>query len=127
MIPLLIAGGVLLLICIMLINIFNRFARNRNTVQDAFSNIDIQLKRRHNLIPNIVNTVKGYAIHESGTLERVIQARNAAVNVTADDINTKIAAENQLQRSLRSIFALTETYPDLKANTGFPELQDKLS
>ncbi len=127
MIPLLIAGGVILLICLVLINIFNRFARNRNLVKDGWSNIDVQLKRRHDLIPNLVNTVKGYAAHESGTLEKIVQARNMAVNVKADDINAKIAAENQLQQSLRSIFALSESYPDLKANTNFLDLQNKLA
>lgn len=122
-----IVAGVILILIIMLISIFNGFARNRNLVKDAWSNIDVQLKRRHDLIPNIVNTVKGYAAHESGTLEKVIQARNAAVNVSADDINAKIAAENQLQQSLRSIFALSESYPDLKANTNFLSLQGTLS
>jgi len=122
-----IVGGIILILIFVLIGIFNSFARNRNVVKDAWSNIDVQLKRRHDLIPNIVNTVKGYAAHESGTLEKVIQARNAAVNVKADDINAKIAAENQLQQTLRSIFALSESYPDLKANTNFLSLQGTLS
>lgn len=123
----LIAGVVIVLLLFFIINIFNKFARNRNVVKDAWSNIDVQLKRRHDLIPNIVNTVKGYAIHESGTLEKVVQARNAAVSVAPGDINGKIAAENGLQRSLRSIFALQETYPDLKANTNFLGLQNTLA
>jgi LemA protein len=122
-----IVGGIILILIFVLIGIFNSFARNRNVVKDAWSNIDVQLKRRHDLIPNIVNTVKGYAAHESGTLEKVIQARNAAVNVSADDINAKIAAENQLQQSLRSIFALSESYPDLKANANFLSLQGTLA
>ncbi len=127
MIPLLVAGGIVLIICFILIGIFNSFAKNRNMVKDAWSNIDVQLKRRHDLIPNIVNTVKGYAAHESGTLEKVVQARNAAMNVPKGDINAQIAAENQLQQTMRSIFALSESYPDLKANANFLDLQNKLS
>lgn len=127
MTPMIVAAAIVLLLLIMVVSIFNKFARNRNVVKDAWSNIDVQLKRRHDLIPNIINTVKGYAIHESGTLEKVVQARNAAVSVSPGDINGKIAAENGLQRSLRSIFALQETYPDLKANTNFLGLQNTLA
>src|SRR3546814_14486854 len=82
------------------------------------------LKKRHDLIPNLVNTVKGYAAHESGTLERVIEARNRAASVSDGDINGRIAAENQLQQALRSIFALGEAYPDLKADASFLDLQE---
>ena len=96
-------------------------------VKDAWSNIDVALKRRYDLIPNLVETVKGYAAHEKTTLERVIQARNAAIAVPSDDINAQIKAENQLQQTLRSIFALGEAYPDLKANTNFLDLQQKLN
>lgn len=124
---LLILLGVLLLIGFFLVNIFNRFAKNRNFVKDAWSNIDVALKRRYDLIPNLVETVKGYAAHEKDTLEDVINARNAAMNVPKDDINTQIKAENQLQQTLRSIFALSEAYPDLKANTNFLDLQSKLN
>ncbi|MBK7098608.1 MAG: LemA family protein [Sphingobacteriales bacterium] len=119
--------GMIVLLAFMLIGIFNKFVRNRNTVKDAWSNIDVMLKRRHDLIPNLVNTVKGYAAHESGTLEKVIQARNAAMSAPKGDINAQIAAENQLQQSLRSIFALSENYPDLKANASFLDLQNKLN
>lgn len=119
--------GVLVLIAFFLISVFNRFAKNRNRVQDAWSNIDVALKRRYDLIPNLVETVKGYAAHEKTTLENVIKARNAAMEVPPGDINAQIKAENQLQQMLRSIFALAEAYPDLKANTNFLDLQQKLN
>jgi len=119
--------GVIFLIAVFLIQIFNRFVKNRNTVKDGWSNIDVALKRRYDLIPNLVETVKGYAAHEKTTLENVIKARNAAMAVPSDDINAQIKAENQLQQTLRSIFALSEAYPDLKANTNFLDLQQKLN
>jgi len=111
----------------LLVIVFNRFVKNKNVVKDAWSNIDVALKRRYDLIPNLVETVKGYAAHEKTTLESVINARNAAMAVPSDDINAKIKAENQLQQTLRSIFALGEAYPDLKANAGFLDLQQKLN
>jgi LemA protein len=120
-----IGGG--LVIILLLISIFNRFVKNRNTVKDAWSNIDVALKRRYDLIPNLVETVKGYAAHEKTTLEDVINARNAAMAVPSDDINGQIKAENALQQTLRSIFALGEAYPDLKANMNFIDLQQKLN
>ncbi len=119
--------AIILLLVFLLVNIFNRFAKNRNVVKDAWSNIDVALKRRYDLIPNLVETVKGYAAHEKTTLEAVIKARNAAMSVPSDDINAQIKAENQLQQTLRSIFALSEAYPDLKANTNFLDLQQKLN
>lgn len=119
--------GVILLIAVFLIQIFNRFVKNKNTVKDGWSNIDVALKRRYDLIPNLVETVKGYAAHERTTLENVIKARNAAMAVPSDDINAQIKAENQLQQTLRSIFALGEAYPDLKANANFLDLQQKLN
>ena len=124
---LLIVIGIILVIAFLLVKIFNRFALNRNTVKDAWSNIDVALKRRYDLIPNLVETVKGYAAHEKTTLENVIAARNTAMAVPSDDINGKIKAENQLQQTLRSIFALSEAYPDLKANANFLDLQQKLN
>ncbi len=123
----LIVLGVLVLLALLVIGIFNRFVKNRNTVNDAWSNIDVALKRRHDLIPNLVETVKGYAKHEKSTFEDVINARNAAMQVPKGDINEQIKAENQLQQSLRSIFALGEAYPDLKANANFLDLQGKLN
>jgi len=119
--------ALLALLVFLVVSVYNRFVRNRNLVKDAWSNIDVALKRRYDLIPNLVETVKGYAAHEKETFEKVIQARNAAMAVPAGDINDQIKAENQLQQSLRSLFALGEAYPDLKANTNFLQLQDKLN
>lgn len=127
MVTLLIIFGIFLLLIVILVGIFNQFVKNKNTVKDGWSNIDVALKRRYDLIPNLVETVKGYASHEKETLEAVIQARNAAMSVPPGDINKQIEAENQLQQTLRSIFALSEAYPDLKANTNFLQLQDKLN
>lgn len=119
--------GILAVVAILLVIVYNRFVKNRNVVKDAWSNIDVALKRRYDLIPNLVETVKGYAAHEKTTLESVIHARNAAMAVPSDDINAQIKAENQLQQTLRSIFALGEAYPDLKANPNFLDLQQKLN
>jgi LemA protein len=119
--------ALLALLVFLVVSVYNRFVKNRNLVKDAWSNIDVALKRRYDLIPNLVETVKGYAAHEKETFEKVIQARNAAMAVPSGDINDQIKAENQLQQSLRSLFALGEAYPDLKANTNFLQLQDKLN
>lgn len=127
MLYLLILLGLVLVLVLFAISVFNRFVRNRNTVKDGWSNIDVALKRRYDLIPNLVETVKGYAAHEKSTLEDVVNARNAAMAVPSDDINGQIKAENALQQTLRSIFALGEAYPDLKANTNFIQLQEKLN
>ena len=104
---------------------FNSLVRRRNRTSDAWSQIDVQLKRRHDLIPNLVETVKGYAAHEKSTLDAVIQARNAAV--AAPTPATTAAAEGQLTGALRQLFALGEAYPDLKANQNFLALQEELS
>ncbi len=119
--------AILALLVFLVVSVYNRFVKNRNLVKDAWSNIDVALKRRYDLIPNLVETVKGYAAHEKETFERVIKARNAAMAVPTGDINDQIKAENQLQQSLRSLFALGEAYPELKANTNFLQLQDKLN
>lgn len=119
--------GIVVLLLAFLIVVYNKFVKNRNIVKDAWSNVDVFLKKRRDLIPNLVNTVKGYAAHEKDTLERVIQARNQAVNVPPNEINAKIAAENALQKILRSIFALSETYPNLKADASFINLQNQLT
>ncbi len=103
---------------------YNGFIQRKNLVAEAWSTIDVQLKKRYDLIPNLVETVKGYAKHESGTLEKVIAARSAAMNATTGA--EKIAAEKELNSSLRSIFILQESYPDLKANTNFLDLQNQL-
>src|SRR5690554_7597567 len=119
--------AIILALAFFLVQIFNRFAKLRNLVKDAWSNIDVALKRRYDLIPNLVETVKGYAKHEKSTLEAVIDARNAALAVSPGDINSQIKAEQQVQRTLSGIFALGEAYPDLKANTNYLNLQQKLA
>ncbi|MCM4166369.1 Protein LemA [Arenibacter antarcticus] len=115
------------LLAFFLIHVFNNFVKLRNLVKDAWSNIDVALKRRYDLIPNLVETVKGYATHEKSALEAVINARNAALAVPSGDINSQIKAEQQLQKSLGGIFALGEAYPELKANVNFLDLQQKLN
>jgi LemA protein len=107
--------------------LYNRLVSLKNKVLEGWSGIDVQLKKRYDLIPNLVNTVKGYAAHESGTLEKVIQARNQAMSVGGTNIGDRSAAETQLAGSLKSLFALAENYPDLKANTSFIQLQDTLN
>jgi LemA protein len=107
------------------IAIYNGLVNKRMETQNAWSQIDVQLKRRYDLIPNLVETVKGYAKHESETLERVVQARNAAMN--AQGPAAKAEAENQLTGALKTIFALSEAYPDLKANQNFLGLQEELT
>ncbi len=124
---LLIIIGIIVVLGFMLVGIFNRFVKNKNVVKDAWSNIDVALKRRYDLIPNLVETVKGYATHEKSTFESVIKARTAAMSVPSGDINAQIKAENHLQQTLRSIFALSEAYPELKANVNFLDLQAKLN
>ena len=109
-----------------LIAIYNGLVRLRNEVKNSWSQIDVQLKRRHDLIPNLVETVKGYASHERGTLEAVIQARQQAINVS-DNVIDKAKAENMLSQTLRSLFAVSESYPDLKANQNFLALQEELT
>ncbi|OHA88913.1 MAG: hypothetical protein A3C70_01955 [Candidatus Zambryskibacteria bacterium RIFCSPHIGHO2_02_FULL_43_14] len=104
---------------------YNGFVRLVNRTKEAWADIDIQLKRRYDLIPNLVNTVKGYATHESSAFENVTKARAAAMN--AGDIGERGKAENVLSGALKSIFALAEAYPDLKANQNFLKLQEELS
>jgi LemA protein len=117
--------GVLVLLIVWAISIYNGLVAMRQRVDQSFADIDVQLKQRHDLIPNLVETVKGYATHERGTLEAVTQARNAAV--AAPGVEQKVAAENMLTGALRQLFALSENYPDLKANTNFQQLQAELS
>ena len=108
-----------------LIFVFNSLIRLKNRTQEAFSDIDVQLKRRHDLIPNLIETVKGYATHERELFEKVTAARTAAIN--AQGIAEKGKAENALSQTLKSIFAVAENYPDLKASQNFLQLQDELS
>jgi len=105
--------------------IYNGLVAMRQRVNQSFADIDVQLKQRHDLIPNLVETVKGYASHERGTLEAVIKARQAAV--AAPTIDQKVAAENMLTGALRQMFALAEAYPDLKANANFQQLQTEIT
>ena len=107
------------------IGIYNRLVALNTRADQAFADIDVQLKQRHDLIPNLVETVKGYATHEKGTLEAVIAARNAAT--LAGSVADKVQAENALTGALRQMFAVAEAYPDLKANTNFLGLQSELS
>lgn len=102
---------------------YNGFIKLTNYVSESFSQIDVQLKRRYDLIPNLVNTVKGYAKHEEQTLEKVINARNKILDGSPQE---RIDADTELQGALKSIFALSESYPDLKANENFLKLQDSL-
>jgi len=118
--------GLAVVVAIWLIGIFNGLVRLRNAVKNAWSQIDVQLKRRYDLIPNLVETVKGYAKHERETLEAVIQARQQAINIT-DNVIDKAKAENMLSQTLRSLFAVSENYPDLKANQNFLALQEELT
>src|SRR6202035_5806231 len=115
--------GVIVVLAIWVISIYNRLVAMRQRVNQSFADVDVQLKQRHDLIPNLVETVKGYAAHERGTLEEVIQARNAAVAATGQGPAAQRAAENALSGALRQIFALQESYPDLKANANFQQLQ----
>ena len=108
-----------------IIMIYNQLVAMRQRVGQAFADVDVQLKLRHDLVPNLVETVKGYAAHERGTLEAVVQARNAAV--AAQGPAQQAAAENMLSGALRQLFALSEAYPDLKANQNFQQLQAELS
>jgi len=107
------------------ISVYNGLVGMRQRVGQAFADIDVQLKQRHDLIPNLVETVKGYAAHERGTLEAVVAARNAAVS--AQGPAAQAAAENALGGALRQLFALSEAYPNLKANSNFQQLQAELT
>jgi len=118
--------AVVVIIILWLIAVFNRLITLKNRTDEAWSDIDVQLKRRYDLIPNLIETVKGYATHEQGTLQKVIDARSAAM-ATGGNPESKAKAENALSDTLKSIFALAENYPDLKANQNFMKLQDELS
>ena len=119
--------GVIVVLVIWIISIYNGLVAMRQRVNQAFSDIDVQTKQRHDLIPNLVETVKGYASHERGTLEAVVQARNAAITAQGGGVAAQAAAENALTGALRQLFALSEAYPDLKANQNFMQLQAELS
>jgi LemA protein len=128
MVALIVVIIVLLLLAGIAVLSFNGLVRRRNRTQEAWSEIDVELKRRHDLIPNLVETVKGYAAHERGTFEAVTNARANAVNAGATGDPSKIApAENLLSQSLRSLFAVAENYPQLRAVESFSQLQEQLT
>ncbi len=121
--------GLVVLVVLWAIGVYNGLVSLRNRTDEAWSDVDVQLKRRYDLIPNLVETVKGYATHESATLEKVIQARTMAMDGHSKNIDpaAQAANENMLSGALKSIFALSESYPDLKANAGFLQLQSELA
>lgn len=116
---------VLIVLVIAIIALYNNLVKLRNMVDNAWAQIDVQLQRRLDLIPNLVETVKGYASHERGTLDEVTQARSAVMSASTPE--DKMAADNILTGTLKSLFAVTEAYPDLKANVNFQQLQAELS
>ena len=120
-----VAIGVVVLLVLAVVGMYNRLVSARLRVQNSYSQIDVQLKRRYDLIPNLVETVKGYAAHERETLERVVQARQQAIAATG--VANQAAAENMLTGALRQLFALSEAYPNLKANENFSQLQEELA
>ena len=124
-IPLIIILVIVVVLVVAAIGLYNNLVKLRNMVDNAWAQIDVQLQRRLDLIPNLVETVKGYAAHESGTLEEVTKARTAMMNAgTPED---KMQADGILTGALKSLFAVAEAYPDLKANTNFQQLQAELS
>ena len=126
-----IIGGLVCLVVVLIlvwtIVTYNRLVRQRNQVEAAWAQIDVQLKRRYDLIPNLVETVKGYAAHEKGTLDAVVQARNGAVAAANQGPAGRAEAENLLTQTLGRLFALAEAYPNLKANENFAALQSELA
>jgi len=125
MIPLIIVIVVLVVIVLAIVGVYNSLVRLRNQVKNSWSQIDVQLKRRNDLIPNLVETAKGYMAHERNTLENITKARNLAVN--AATVGDKAKAEGQLQQALSNFFVVVENYPDLKANQNFLALQEELT
>lgn len=125
MMTLYIVLGVAVVLALYVVAMYNRFVTLTNRSEEAWSDIDVQMKRRYDLIPNLVETVKGYVTHERGTLESVTEARTRAMN--AQSVGEHAEAENMLTGALKSLFAVSESYPDLKANTNFVELQRELS
>jgi LemA protein len=123
MLLLYILGGIVVLLLIIVVALYNGFVSKRNRVQDAWAQIDVQLKRRYDLIPNLLNTVKGYAKYERSVLTQVTQLRSSLVTGSVQD---KAQANNMLSQALKSIFAVAENYPDLKASQNFMQLQQAL-
>jgi LemA protein len=122
--PIWVVVAIISVVVLWVVITYNRLIALRNRVREAFSDISVQLKRRYDLIPNLVNTVKGYAAHEKGVFEKVTEARAKAMGATG--MHDKAAAENMLTGALKSLFAVAEAYPDLKASANFVELQREL-
>lgn len=116
---------ILVVLAIIIMMMYNGLVKNRNKVEEAWSGMDVQLKRRYDLIPNLIETVKGYANHEKGIFDNIADARARAMS--AGTVTDHANAENMLTTSLRSLFAISENYPDLKANSNFQQLQSELS
>lgn len=125
MVAILIVIALIVLFLLYGVSIYNRLVKLRNLVQEGWSSIDVMLKKRHDLIPNLVETVKGYATHERETLDSVTRARTQAVG--ANSVEAKEAAEKNLNQAMMNLFAVAEQYPDLKANTNFQQLQSELT
>jgi LemA protein len=125
MLPLIVVIVIVALVGVLFIGAYNRLVALRQNANEAFADIDVQLKQRQDLIPNLVETVKGYAAHERGTLDEVTQARAAAAN--AGNVESKVAAENVLSSALGRLMAVAEAYPELKANQNFLQLQAELA
>ena len=125
MIVWIIVGGVAVLAVLMVIGLYNELIRLKNPVKNSFAQIDVQLKRRNDLIPNLVETVKGYMKHEKETLENITKARSAMMN--AQGVEDKAKASGMLTETLKSLFAVSENYPDLKANQNFMQLQEEIT
>lgn len=125
MIYAIIAAALILILIFYVIRTYNVFIKFQNSIEEAYATMDVYLKKRYDLIPNLVETVKGYAQHEKDTLTKVMEARNIAYG--ANDMQEKVNAENFLNQTLKSLFAVAENYPQLKADTGFLNLQKELS
>lgn len=123
MVPFLV--GLVLVVAVVVVIIYNQLVALKNNRQQAFADVDVQLKLRYDLVPNLVNTVKGYASHEQTTFEEIARLRTAAMS--AQNIDDKVQAENQFNGALKTLFAVAENYPELKANSSFLQLQEQLS
>src|SRR4030043_92822 len=126
-IPIIVIAAIIVILILIFIGIYNGLIRGRNNVKNAWAQIDVQLKRRHDLIPNLVETVKGYMQHERNTLEAVTKARNLAQQLSSAGAGERSKAEGELSSALARLLAVAESYPDLKANQNFLALQEELT
>jgi len=124
-IEIIIIVGVLAILVVAAISVYNKLVKNKNLMQEAWSGIDVFLKKRHDLVPNLVETVKGYAVHEKTTLENITRYRSEAMQAKSPE--AQLASENHLGKALANLFAVAENYPDLKANANFLSLQQQLT